>query len=292
MNIPVDVPAEKCKLLENLTVRLSRVPGIQAIVLGGSYANGTHHQGSDLDIGLYYYETQPFSLDKIRKIAKTISRPGLSPTVTGFYEWGHWVNGGAWIETDAGKVDFLYRNLDQIQLTILNASKGIIEHDYDQQPTHGFYSIGYLAETFICVPLYDPQLRIAELKKQVKSYPARLKQKIIVDSLWSAEFTLKFAIGFADGADIYNTVGCLTRTAAQLTQALFALNERYFLSDKKVMETIASFEIQPVDYTRNIAGILACPGQTRMELVETVARLNETWQSVKELAGIKYQSKY
>jgi hypothetical protein len=37
------------------------------------------------------------------------------PVVTGTYEWGPWVNGGAWIQTSAGKVDFLYKNLDQVR---------------------------------------------------------------------------------------------------------------------------------------------------------------------------------
>jgi len=292
MNIPTGIPVEKRKFLKNLTGRLSKVPGMQAVVLGGSYANGTQHEGSDLDIGLYYCEARPFSVQAIEKIAKDLSRPGLPSTVTGFYEWGHWVNGGAWIETEAGKVDFLYRNLDHIQKTILEANQGIVQHDYDQQPTHGFYSVGYLAETQICIPLYDPAHLIADLKKQVAVYPTRLKHRIIVDSLWSAEFTLKFARGFAEKADVYNTVGCLTRTAAQLTQALFALNESYFLSDKKVMETIASFQIKPSNYVETILGILAYPGETCAELSDTVTRLENIWKSVAEVAGIIYQPKY
>jgi hypothetical protein len=265
---------------------------MQAIVLGGSFANGTQHAGSDLDMGLYYYDTQPFSIELIRIIANDFSRPGSPATVTGFYECGAWVNGGAWIETKETKVDFLYRNLDQIQKTIREAKQGTVQHDYDQQPTHGYYSVGYLAETQICIPLYDPAFRIAELKRQVEVYPPRLKEKIIVDSLWSAEFTLKHSKRFAEKADIYNTVRCLTRTAACLTQTLFALNEKYFLNDKKVMETIASFQILPDNYTRDILGILACPGKTCLELEIAVAELEDIWSDLAELAGKRYQPKF
>jgi hypothetical protein len=289
MTIPSSLPDKKRGLLEQLTGSLSKVPHMLAIVLGGSYASGTQHAGSDLDVGLYYNESHPFSVEVIKEIANDISSPGSPPTVTGFYEWGAWVNGGAWIKTKAGKVDFLYRNLDQVKKTIQEADQGIVHHDYDQQPTHGFYSVGYLAETRICIPLYDPDFRISELKRQVEIYPARLKERIIVDSLWSAEFTLKFAKGFAEKADIYNTVGCLTRTAGQLTQALFALNDKYFLSDKKVMETISSFKILPKDYAKTLLGILACPGATRAELINTVARLAGIWQRVTELAGKRGQ---
>jgi hypothetical protein len=108
------------------------VAGIEAIVLGGSYASGTHHETSDLDVGLYYFEAKPFSIAAIWQIADNISVRGPA-TVTDFYEWGAWVNGGAWIHTQQGKVDFLYRNLDQVQQTIAEAQQGISRHDYNQQ---------------------------------------------------------------------------------------------------------------------------------------------------------------
>lgn len=113
-----------------------------------------------------------------------------------------------------------------------------------------------------------------------------------MDSLWGAEFALKFAKSFAEKADIYNTAGCLTRAAAHLTQTLFAINEKYFLSDKKVMETIASFEILPEDYVKQILSILACPGETRTDLNHTVAGLEVAWQNVRALAGEIYQPKF
>jgi predicted nucleotidyltransferase len=292
MLIPSNLPQDKRRLLERLVANLSRVPQVRAIVLGGSYASGTQQRASDLDVGLYYSESQPFSVQAIRDIAARLSRPGSKPTVTGFYEWGAWVNGGAWIETRAGKLDFLYRNLDQVWKAVREAQAGIYQHDYDQQPANGFYSVGYLAETHICVPLYDPQGHIAELKQQVQIYPARLKQKILEDSLWAAEFTLGHARSFAEKADIYNTAGCLTRAAANLTQALFALNECYFLGDKRVMQMLAAFETLPEGYAKNLLDLLACPGRTRAELVASVAGLKAAWQSVADLAGDRYRPKY
>jgi hypothetical protein len=292
MIIPASLPPEKSRLLEELLDRLSQVPHIQAVVLGGSFASGTQHSQSDLDIGLYYSEAEPFSLEAIRAIAGGVSLPDKPPTVTGFYEWGAWVNGGAWIQTQAGKLDFLYRNLDQVQKTIREAQSGICLHDYDQQPAHGFYSVGYLAETHMCIPLYDPQSLIAGLKKQVQTYPASLKHKIIADSLWSAQFTLIHARGFAGQADIYGTVGCLNRAAANLTQALFALNETYFLSDKNAMQRRNAFKIMPEGYVKAVLHVLACPGETRPELEHTVAKLEAAWQSVADLAEDGYKPRF
>lgn len=285
------VPEPKRLLLQTFVDKLRGVPGIVAIVLGGSYASGTQHATSDLDIGLYYFENKPFAIPAIKQIADQAAVAG-GATVTDFYAWGAWVNGGAWIHTPQGKVDFLYRNLDQVQRTLSAAQQGITQHDYDQQPTHGFYSVIYLAETQICLPLYDPHGQIAQLKRQVEHYPALLKQKIVTDSLWGAEFTLIFARDFAAKGDIYNTVGCLTRIVANLTQALFALNERYFMRDKQVMATIAAFPILPAGYGEQINEILACPGSSASALTETVKRLQQSWANVVTLAEPLYQPKF
>lgn len=287
----MNLPVPKRMLLDRLVSQLSEIPGVAAVVLGGSYASGMAHEDSDLDIGLYYFEANPFSIDDIRAVANAISVKG-SATVTDFYEWGAWVNGGAWIHTENGKVDFLYRNIDHVQRTITEAHQGIVHHDYGQQPSYGFYSVIYLAETQICIPLFDPGAVIEQLKCQVEDYPPKLKRTIVGDALWSAEFTLIFARNFAAQGDIYNTVGCLTRTVASLTQVLFALNERYFIRDKKVMDVIAAFHILPNDYTQEINRILACPGSSSQELTISVQRLNQLWQSVVSLAGDLYQPRF
>lgn len=294
MNTPAtlaDVPPAKRHMLDQLVDQLRYVPGVAAIVLGGSYASGTQHATSDLDIGIYYFEHQPFAIADIRPIAATIAVDG-NPTVTDFYQWGAWVNGGAWINTGAGKVDFLYRNFDQIVRTIADAQQGITQHDYGQQPAYGFHSVIYLAETQICLPLWDPNGLIANLKTQVATYPALLKAKLTTDNLWSAEFTLSHARNFAAQGDIYNTVGCLTRVASNLTQALFALNEQYFMRDKKVMETIAGFAVLPAGYVEELTHILACPGSTDTALGGSVQQLAELWQKVVTLAGDLYRPKF
>jgi hypothetical protein len=289
-NIP-NLPEQKRRLLEQFVGQLCRVESMAAIVLGGSYASGTHHETSDIDIGLYYREAKPFSIADIRCIAEGVSINGKA-TVTGFYEWGAWVNGGAWIHTQQGKVDFLYRNLDHVQRTIAEVQQGISRHDYDQQPTYGFYSVIYLAETQICIPLYDPDRLVAKLKRQVEIYPPKLKQKVIRDSLWASEFTLLHARGFAAQGDVYNTVGCLTRVASNITQALFALNENYFIRDKQVLDTVATFPNLPSGYIQQVTRILACPGSTAQELTKSVGDLEQAWRSVVALDGIQYEPEF
>ena len=280
----VDEP--RAALLHGLVKTLSAIPGMVAIVLGGSYAEGAQTPASDLDIGLYYRPGSPFDLAAIRAAAEAVAvQP---PTVTDFYAWGPWVNGGAWIHTAAGKVDFLYRNLDQVEQTIQEAQAGIMRHDFDQQPTFGFYSVIYLAETRICRPLYDPDGVIAHLKESVAVYPPALKRKAVADSLWAVEFTLLHADSYAAKGDVYNTVGCLTRCAANLTQALFALNETYFLTDKRALATAAGFEVQPADFGPRLQAILAHPGCDAAALTAGVAALRDLWRELCALSTVWY----
>jgi hypothetical protein len=287
MNTPNNIPPEKLALLEALTRQLAATAGVKAVVLGGSYARGRQNAASDLDIGVYYSDAAPFSIEDIRQIAGAAA--GQNATVTGFYEWGPWVNGGAWLHTPTGKVDFLYRSLDKVEKTIQEAMAGTTYFDYYQQPPYGFFSVIYLAETHVCLPLYDPQGHLARLKQMLAVYPPALKRKVVSEQLWIAEFTLSNAAGFAAKGDLYDTAGCLTRTASCLTQALFALNESYFITDKTAMAEIAAFPLAPQGYVEQLAAILSHPGQTSAELTATVGRLHAAWQMVANLAGSLYK---
>ena len=283
---PTPLDPQRAALLAHLVGELAALPGVAAIVLGGSYAAGCARPDSDLDIGLYYRAEDPFRVREVRSVAESVAVD--PPTVTGYYAWGPWVNGGAWIHTAAGKVDFLYRNLDQVEQTIDEALAGIVRHDFSQQPTFGFYSIMYLAETQICRPLHDPHGVVAHLKARVAAYPPLLKQKVIADALWSVEFTLLHADGYAARGDIYNTVGCLTRCATNLTQALFARNETYFLTDKRALAAAANFAVQPQHFAARLEAILAHPGGDPTALTESVGAMRKLWRELCALSTAWY----
>jgi len=260
------MPPEKIRVLADVTACLRGVAGVAGVVLGGSHATGTARPDSDLDIGLYYREAAPFSIDQVRSIAESISVKQPTPVVTKMYEWGPWVNGGAWIQTPSGEVDFLYRNLDQVEKVIQESRQGVWRHDYDQQPPYGFRSTVYLGETLICVPLHDPFGEIARLKEMVAVYPDALRDRIIQDALWGAEFSLWAGRNAAAGPDIYIAAGCMTRAAQFLVHAVFALNRQYYFSDKSASRRIDRFAVRPTDFTSRLGAVLAGPGGNPEEL--------------------------
>lgn len=282
------ISADKQKLLDNFTSELKFIDGVKAIVLGGSHAVGLATEKSDLDIGIYYSEQSHFDIEKIKTIANKFSNND-QPTVTGFYEWGPWVNGGAWINTAKGEVDLLYKNIDQILKTIDNAKNGIWENSFEQQPPYGFSSIIFLAETHSCIPLYDPENVISKLKDSVKQYPKKLKQSVVQQSLWSAEFTIWQAEKFAAKTDMYNTVGCLTRAMYSIVSTLFALNEIYPMGDKRAIEIVEKTKNKPINFTNKINAILSCD---KKSLAENVRLLKLLFNETVELANGQYKPYY
>lgn len=272
------------QLLQELVNQLKHVQGVHAIGLGGSYASGDQRPDSDLDIGLFYYENQPLDIEHIRAIAAMLN-DSPDPVVTALGGWGPWVNGGAWLTIQGQRVDFLYRNLDFVSATIDDCNAGSIRSDYWQQPSYGFHSFIYCTEIAICQPLYDPDHIIERLKTRVTRYSPRLKQTIIRDFLWRARFTLDNIRKPAARGEVYMASGGLARAIHCLVQVLYALNETYYISEKKLARELRAFKLQPPDFLTRVNSILGAPGTTSAQLQESWERTEMLYQEVAALAA-------
>jgi hypothetical protein len=279
-------------LVDSLAARLGEIPGVAAVVLGGSFARGFAGPGSDIDLGLLYSEAAPFSIDAIRALAREVD-DGPDPVVTGFYVWGPWVNGGAWLTVRGQRIDFLYRSIEHLERVIADAAAGRFELHYGQQPPFGFFSATYLGELSICVPLVDRDGRVAELKRRVEGYPEALRHALVQSYLWAAEFALEsFAPKFAARGDALGTAGCLARAAHQLVLVLFALNRRYLVSDKTALAEIAGMPLAPRDFAARVGDSLARVGRTPGEQAAAVDAVAALVAETAALCGPLYRRPY
>ena len=279
-------------ILKAFAGELSRIPGVVAVVLGGSFARRTARPDSDIDVGFYYSENAPPEIEAVRRCAEQISASHIPPTVSKYYGWGPWVNGGAWIQTQSGKLDLLYRNIEQVQRLLDESQQGIYHHDYYQQPTFGFVSVIYLAEIKCCVPLFDPQNLLQRFKQNIESYPPALQDKLVEDCLTCAEFTLIHAHSFADRGDLLNTLGCLTKIGFVLSQTLFALNAEYYFGDKGSLESLDQLANKPQNFAARLRQILGMPFQNRQELQRATVHMQTLWKQVVEISGNRYTPKF
>jgi len=248
--------------------------------------------GSDIDLGILYSEAEPFSIESIREVAEELNDTP-TPVVTGLYEWGHWVNGGAWLTIGQQRVDLLYRCLEQVESVISEAEAGRYELDYAQQPPFGFFSGTYLGEVAVCLPVLDPNRCVERLKVRVAKYPEALRRAIVQEQLWSAEFGLEaFARKFAARGDTFGTAACLTRALNQIVLALFALNRKYLVNDKTAFVEISGFERAPQEFGVRVQKTLGGLGDSATSLRAAVESAEELLRETVALAAELYQARY
>ena len=270
------------RVIDDLVGRLATVPGITAVVLGGSRARGSALPDSDLDLGLLYRDAAPIDLAVLQTVIEEVNDTlDVVPTPIG--GWGPWVNGGAWLRIDGHPVDLLYRSIDRYEATIENAERGFAEHDYLQQPPYGFQSTIYLGEIDTCSPLHDPTDEVATLKSRVRPYPAALQANLIAGYHWGATFTMQNAVKPAGRGDVFASVGYLSRAAAFLVQTLLAYAELYPVSDKGAIDRLAVVNATYADLCSRMSACLLV-GDAH-QLPDAVASMGEICSEIGKVVG-------
>jgi predicted nucleotidyltransferase len=121
-------------MVENILNQISRelegIPGIIGIVLGGSRARGTHHEKSDIDIGIYYDETEGFDIRELGKVAAKLDDEHRENLITQIGGWGPWVNAGGWLVIQEYHVDFILRDIKRVSQVIDDCLAGKVSAHY------------------------------------------------------------------------------------------------------------------------------------------------------------------
>lgn len=269
-------------LLRQIAARLVAVEGVTAVVLGGSRATGRAHAGSDVDLGLYYDSQRPPSLAALNQLASELDDRHLAGLVTGFGEWGPWVNGGGWLEIGGYQVDWLYRDLRRVAAVIEACKLGQVTCDYQVGHPHGFPSHVYMGELHHARLLADPTGALAALQEQA-AYPVALCQTLVQRFLFEAQFSLDIARKGAVRDDVAYVSGCLFRSVACLVQVLFAHNRRFVLNEKGALAGVDALPERPAQFGKTVRGIFARIGEGPVDLVASIDRLAAVVQQVREL---------
>lgn len=257
--------------LQRLVSALAEVPGLEAVVLGGSRARGTAHDRSDHDIGLYYREAAPLDIDRLREAANRLADQPTA-TVTPIGEWGPWIVGGAFLSIQGQKVDLLYRNIQAVAQVIEACRSGDVTMNYQPGHPHGFCSAIWAGEIALCRPLHDPRGAIAGLKSRALPYPAPLRQALVRRFQWEILFSIENAELAATRLEQTHVAGCVYRALACIVQVLFALNERYLINEKGALEEAAHFPLTLPELTDRISDLWQFIGDGDFETALAILR--------------------
>jgi len=197
--------------------RVAAVPGVEAIALGGSRARGEHRPDSDWDFGVYYRGA--LDTGAIRAIGwdGTVFEPG---------DWGGGVfNGGAWLQIDGRRVDLIYRDLDDVELRIADAERGVFATE-----RLSFYVCGI--PTYAVVgELSQNRVLFGALPRPV--YPdalsATARDRWHTDALQHLDFTRR---GCAATGDAITTAGNLSRAVLCEAHSRLAARKEWVVNEK------------------------------------------------------------
>jgi predicted nucleotidyltransferase len=204
--------------VEHLAERFARIPGVVAVSLGGSRADGRARPDSDWDFGLYYRGT--LDVDAVRALgfAGEVFAPG---------EWGVVVNGGAWLDIEGVRIDLLYRDLDQVEAWTRDAAAGRFRV---------YREVGYVAG----IPTYVAPAELALQRVLVGAlprppFPAALRET--APPWWRRvrDGALKFADAHARRGDEIASAG--NRAVAALAESHARMCERgeWYLFEKDLL---------------------------------------------------------
>ncbi|WP_223378135.1 nucleotidyltransferase domain-containing protein [Schnuerera sp. xch1] len=274
-------------ILNQISCELEDIPGIIGIVLGGSRARDTHHEKSDIDIGIYYDENLGFDISKVSRIATKLDDEHRENLVTSLGEWGSWINGGAWIVVQGYHVDLIFRDIKRVSQVIDDCLEGKVSTHYHTGHPHAYLNVMYMGEISVCKILVDPKGIILELKSKTIPYPKTLKNAIVGYFMFEASFSSMFADDNVNKDDAYYVCGHCFRSISCLNQVLFALNGEYCINEKKAVRMIDGFSIKPRDYKKRIDKIITLLSSDKDSTREGVNMLKELVSETKMLLDMR-----
>ncbi len=248
--------------LRRLADRIVDVPGVVAVMLGGSRARGADRPDSDVDLGLYY--RPPLDTAALRALAGVVAtardqgphdhRNDVELTEPG--GWGPWVDGGGWMRIDDVDVDWIYRDLDRVQRSWRLASTG--EFEFHAQTGHplGVPDFAYAGEVALGRVLADPTGELGALKAQAEHYPPALA-RAVRSRLDEARFSLGALPKSAGRGDLTFVAGCLFRVVCLCAHAVHAAAGRWVISEKGLIDAAGRLPSAPADFAGRAHGVLA-----------------------------------
>jgi predicted nucleotidyltransferase len=246
-------------VLDLIVPKLVTLPGVVAVVLGGSRARGTNRPDSDWDIGLYYRGGFDAALIAGLGFPGHVAQPG---------EWGRIVNGGAWLSVEGEPVDVLLRDLDVVEGWWADAQEGRFEIDNVEGHIAGLPTYTPVGELAVSQVLHGglPQV----------TYPDALRATAGRRWRWNGAFSLAYAEKYAARGDVALAAGTMARATAQTAHGVLAERGEWVLNEKGIVdaaglggahEIIGTCSCDPSAAVRALRDVLAAP-----DLSELTAR--------------------
>ncbi|WP_416967266.1 nucleotidyltransferase domain-containing protein [Streptomyces sp. 4F14] len=210
------------QFLDTVADRLAALPGVRAVALGGSRAQGTGRPDSDWDLAVYYRGAfDPADL-------RATGWPGEVSEIGG---WGGGVfNGGAWLDIEGRRVDVHYRDLDVVERALAHAREG----RYEVEPLL-FHLAGI--PTYLIVAELAVNRVLRGHAPRPDGYPEKLRTAASTRWYDTARATLAYArAAHASEGRWTEALGAIAVAAAQTGHAVLAARGEWVTNEKRLLE--------------------------------------------------------
>jgi predicted nucleotidyltransferase len=226
------------------------IPGVLAVALGGSRAQGTAVDTSDWDFSIYYRAA--LNTDDIRAMGwdGQVMEPG---------EWGGGImNGGAFLTIEGRKVDLHYRDLDVIEHWLQEARAGRFVVERLPFYLAGIPSYSLLAELALNRVLVG-ELPMPEYPEPLRDHAARWWHD-------SAAMQLAYAETYAAREQPLECIATLARVLLEEAHCRLARAGTWVTNEKHLLEAaglahtnglLADVTISPTKLARLVAEVRA-----------------------------------
>jgi len=251
---------ELLPVIQALIVAMSAVPGVDALVLGGSRARGVHTPHSDVDIGVYYGGRAPLDIAQLNVVVTQYDDNQRVQLVAEPGGWGAWVNGGAWLVVAGLQVDIILRDTQRVHHVIDACETGVLSSHYQPGHPHAYHNVMYMGELAICQLLWDGTGEVTALKRRATQYPVALQRVIIATFGFEMRFSCELATKTIVRGDAYYVLAHVVRSVSCLNQVLFALNQQYCINEKGAVAFIEHLPLRPRHYQQRVTHLCALAG--------------------------------
>ena len=256
------MPATDDSTFLNATAdRLATLPGVRAVALGGSRAQGTERPDSDWDLAIYYRGA--FDPADLRAI-------GWEGEVSEIGGWGGGVfNGGAWLTIEGRRVDVHYRDLDVVERELAEAQEG----RFRVEPL--LFHLAGIPSYLVVAELAINRVLRGELPRPA-AYPEKLRHTASERWYGTARATLAYAkANHAPECRVTEVAGALATAAAQTGHAVLAARGEWVTNEKRLLERAG---------LRGVDGIIGALGTRREEMNQVVTEAEELFARAMESA--------
>lgn len=262
------------KNVMSILAEMKKISSIEAIAIGGSIARGKCDENSDYD--LYVYYSEPLSFEDRKSILDKYSK---------YMEYSntYWEEEDDGILCDGLKIEIIYRDIS------------FLEEVYNNFFVNCTVSYGYstclIENIHSSIIVHDKKGVYKKYQELFDEYSETLRKEVIFknlelldDKMPSLSYQLIKAI---ERKDLININNRLSEFMAIYIDIIFALNKKYNIGEKRLLEEISKLDIVPKNATNDIEELLKIIMIDFSKSVDLVKKISE---DLYVLVNLKYKT--